>query len=447
MMKTGVHMHWTSKATGAALLVGSLAACGGAAVGVGETVTVAAAGASNPTVAVGADGAYYVAWVGTEDGVGTVWLARSADGRTFAEPVRVNDIEGDAAPHEQAPAQVAASPDGQVYVVWQNNTHAAGRRFPYSDLRFARSADGGRTFEPAITVNDDAGGPPASHTFHDIAVGDDGTVVVSWIDGRASAAAERAAAAAAPVPASVDAAPPAGETVAAPGHGMHGGHDGAALADPGPGPEIRIARSTDEGRTFGASMVVAVEACPCCRTSVDVDAAGEVAVTWRAVRDGSVRDIVVAHGDADGFGAATPVHADGWEIEGCPHAGAGLTVDASGRTHVAWYTGAPEREGLYYATAGADGVFGEPVPLQAGGWVPVSQVKLAAADGGVLLAWDDRRADQPTVQLGWLASNAAEPARIAEGLNGASPAVAANGTYGALAWLDGAAVRFAPVTR
>jgi hypothetical protein len=59
-----------------------------------------------------------------------------------APPVRVNDIEGDAAPHLQAPAQVAAGPGGAVYVAWTNATLIEGRRFPASDLRSrARSTE------------------------------------------------------------------------------------------------------------------------------------------------------------------------------------------------------------------------------------------------------------------------------------------------------------------
>src|SRR5690606_15200860 len=149
-------------------------------------VQLASSGAGNPTVAVDEPSRLaYAAWVESND----VYLAviDSTGNRTT---VRVNDIPGDAAPHDQAPPQVALGPDRAVYVVWQNNTEIPGRRFPASNLRFARSLDGGRTFEPAIFVNDDAHDIPASHTFQDIAVADDGTILVSWIDGRARAQAE-----------------------------------------------------------------------------------------------------------------------------------------------------------------------------------------------------------------------------------------------------------------
>lgn len=423
---------WDSGFIAAALIA---AACSGPATELSDPVTVAAAGASNPTVAVdAANGRYYVAWVGTGEGVSNVYVAASDDGRTFSEPVRVNDTDGDAAPHEQAPAQLAVGLHGSVYVVWQNNTVVQGRHFPYSDLRFARSTDGGRTFEPAITVNDDGAGPPSSHTFHDIAVSAHGTVLISWIDSRRRARREAELSAAALT------ATPDAPTASA----WHAAHALRAL----PGPEVRIARSVDGGRTFGASAVVAEDACPCCRTSIAVGPTGEIAVAWRAVDEGNIRDIVVARStDDQGFAAPVRVHSDGWSIEGCPHAGPGLAVDAKGRTHIAWYTGAPERQGLYYAMAEAGpSVFGPPHPLLFSGWVPVSQVKIAAAGDGVVIAWDDRRSDTPTVQVA-VAGPASRPSIIAEGIHGASPAVAAAAGRAAIAWLDGDVVRFATVAR
>ncbi|MBD0319584.1 MAG: hypothetical protein ICV87_04575, partial [Gemmatimonadetes bacterium] len=217
----------------------SLAAWSTPSARLGPEYTLAAAHAGNPTVALDPRTLReYVAWVSTAGGRSDVFLSRAAG----LPPVRVNDVPGDAAPHEQAPAQVAVGPEGNVYVVWQNGREVPGRRFPASDLRLARSTDGGRTFAPAVTVNDDAGGLPSSHTFHDIRVAPDGAVYVSWLDSRRRDAYR----AAHPSPAS------------------HGGH--GAPEDPAtPQSEIRVARSTDGGRTFGASVVVDDGVCPCCR--------------------------------------------------------------------------------------------------------------------------------------------------------------------------------------
>lgn len=390
--------------------------------------TVAEVGATHPTTAIDpASGAVYVAWVGMPDADGRadVHLARSDDGgATYATPVRVNHIPGDAAPHAQAPAQVAVGHDGTVYVAWQNNTKIEGRRFPASDLRLARSLDGGRTFEPAVYVNDDAGGLPASHTFHDLAVLPDGTVLVSWIDGRARAAAEAAAANAAGNVARSDAA------------AAHAGH--AAAEEPGP--QIRVARSEDGGRTFGPSVVVAEQACPCCRTSLAVGPGGEVYLAWRAVFAGSIRDIVVARSDDGGrsFRPAVPVHDDGWRIDACPHAGPSLAVDAEGRLHVAWFTGADGGAGVFHAVSTDGGrSFRAPAGLARADLIAPSQVKLHAADGAVWLAWEDRTGPERRLRVGRVTGRAApRPLDIALG-SGAAPAIAAADDAVVVAWLEG----------
>ncbi|HEU5209423.1 MAG TPA: sialidase family protein [Longimicrobiales bacterium] len=411
-MSTATSMRRSAAALAACVaLVAS--ACANEPATIEDASLVAAGNAHSPTVAVAADGATYVAWV-SGDSTFDVLLARAGE-----QPVRVNDIAGDAAPHAQAPAQVALGPEGNVYVAWQNNTPIEGRRFPASDLRFARSADGGRTFEPAIHVNDDAGGVPASHTFHDVAVGDDGTVYVSWIDGRVRAQAES--------PRHAD----------APAH-EHGDSD--------TGPEIRVARSRDGGRSFGPGVVVTPKACPCCRTTLAVSGRN-VYVAWRDVTDDNVRNIVVAH-SADGgetWSAPRAVHQDAWQIDGCPHAGPSLAIGRDGRLHVAWYTGAPDRPGIYHAVADDGLHFGAPAPLLSGEWVPPSLVELAATDGAMLAAWDDRRSEVPRLTLERLADGAQSAGFRARGrahseTAGLAPALAANGGRYALAWLRGDSV-------
>lgn len=378
---------------------------------VGMPLTVAAGGVSNPTVALAPDGAPVVAWVGDD---GNVFVARRDSAGAFGRSVRVNDVAGEAAPHEQAPAQVATGPDGHVYVLWQTRVPVRGRRFPASDLRFARSTDGGRTFEPALTVNDDAGGAPTSHTFHDLYVDRAGVVFAAWIDGRASE-----------------------------GH-RGGGHHGAGTAPLGP--EVRVARSGDGGRTFGASVVVDRDACPCCRTSLARGRDGALYVAWRKIFAGDVRDIVVARSTDDGatWGAPVKVRDDGWVYPGCPHAGPSIAVDGTGALHVVWYTGAEGRAGLYLATSRDDGrTFAAAQPLGPVGATPVSHARVAPAGDGVWVAWEDRSAVAGRVALSRCGPDGvARPAGELPG-HGRAPAIAAGQAGPAVAWLAGDSVRVA----
>jgi len=463
-MKTSVLIAGAAVLAAAGLTAATLARRGPA---LAEASVLAPAGASNPTAAADARGNRFVAWVVTLGGANDVYLAR-ATGGTFAVPVRVNDVPGDAAPHEQAPAQVAVGPEGTVYVVWQNNTEIPGRRFPASDLRLARSTDGGKTFEPAVTVNDDRGGAPSSHTFHNIVVAKDGTVYVSWLDSRVRDA-ERArrrprsaadthapadphAVAAMPgvaemhTPAGTRAAPgsaakPAGDSVKM----MHG-HGGMAEDPTLPGSEVRVAKSTDGGKTFGPSVVVDGGVCPCCRTSLAAGADGSVFVAWRKVYAGDVRDVVVARlaPGAAAFDAPVRVHQDGWVFPGCPHAGPSLAVDGRGRLHVAWYTGRDGRQGLWHAVS-ADGgrTFGAPAALLTGKWVPPSQAALAADGDRVWATWDDRRTADGPVTLARIDGERVDV--VAREPGGRSPALASAGHGLLVAWHQGQMVKVSAV--
>jgi hypothetical protein len=382
------------------------------AVHVGPEITVTASNATYPTVAMGSEGKSYVVWVGDDD---NLYLAAAERAGSYSAPVRVNDIDGDAASHEQAPPQVAVGPEGHVYVVWQNNTAIEGRQYPASDLRFAVSRDGGRSFAAAIHVNDDAGEFPTSHTFHDVAVGLDGVVYVSWIDSR-----ER-------------------DRVAATMPGGAAGHE-AHL----PGHEIRVARSTDGGRSFGPSVIVDRSSCPCCRTAMAAAPDGSVYVAWRRVDPGDVRDIVVARADSRDFSFGPPVrvHPDNWVYPGCPHAGPALAVADDGRLHVAWYTGADGRQGVWYAASPDRGAsFDKPVALLTDEWVPPTLVRLGATSDAVWAAWDDRRADPVTVRVArW--SSGSRPSGFTEDAGaGRAPAVGMGHDEMIVAWLDGEAIR------
>lgn len=392
-------------------------------IGFGPSITIAETGGTRPTVAIDPrDGTTYIAWIGAGQAAADLYLSRIDPGDTVpATPVRVNHIPGDAAPHDQAPPRVVVGPEGNVYIAWQNNTVIPGRRFPSSNLRFARSIDRGATFEPAIFVNDDAeSGPPASHTFHDMAVAADGTIAVSWIDSRARAASP-------------------GDTTARPGPVRHD------QAHHEPGPEIRVAYSTDRGRSFGPSRVVDTDACPCCRTSIALREDGAAYIAWRKVFPGEIRDIVVARvdGHAPTSAARPPIrtHQDDWRFDACPHAGPALVTGEDGAVHIAWYTGQPGRAGLYHAVSHDGGAtFGSPMPVLAAEALPPSQIALAPTTrGALLIAWEDRRHPERKIRTALLHGGRFTEARAT--LAGATPDLAhAHGTT-ALAWLDGGAVR------
>jgi len=378
--------------------------------------TLTAEGGTHPTVAVDpVEGTAYVAWVqltGRGDDQ-DVHLVRIPAGGVPGEPVRVNTVAGDATPHEQAPAQVAVGPQGEVYVMWQKRTAIEGRRFGASTLRMARSLDGGATFEPAVEVADYRGAVPASHTFHNLVVDAEGRVIASWLDGRGAHEMEAA--------------------------GVHG---------PDPGIDVRVAISEDGGTSFGASTVLAKGVCPCCRTALALGPDGAVYAAWRHIwptDDGKeIRDLAVARSDDGGrsFGPPVRLHADNWVHDGCPHAGPALAVDGQGMLHALWYTGSPEGAGVFHTRSQDRGEhFGAATPLVQGEWVPPSRVALAASPGGALTAvWEDRRQDPPQFGLGEIPPGGAPATGGHRHQEGTFPMVAASPGGRVVAWLDGEAV-------
>jgi hypothetical protein len=297
-------------------------------------ISVTGQGGSNPSVALSRDGrTAYVVWVDLSTDEPAVLCARVGweDG-VESSPVRVNDIAGDVDFHSQASPLVSVGPEGNIYVAWQSTFPVEGRMFPASNLKFSRSTDGAGSFSPSIYVNDDHEGSPTSHTFHGMDVGPDGSVYISWIDGRRSEGGRREM------------------------QGNHGHHGHHARHD-AQGPDIRVARSDDQGKSFGVSAIVDSIACPCCRTAVAVGPRGEVYVAWRKLYPDNIRDIAIARSGNRGlsFSPATRIYPDEWKIDGCPHHGPSLAVADDGEVHAVWYSGKEGASGSTHAISGDTG--------------------------------------------------------------------------------------------
>jgi hypothetical protein len=299
-----------------------------------------------PTVAVGANGSLWRAWVAAD----RVLVARSADlGRTWTDGVRVNAAAEAVDANGEARPKIALGPGGEIYVSY---TRLGSR--PYTgDIRFARSLDGGRTFAAPVTINDD--GLETGHRFDTLAVSADGTVFVVWIDKRDL---ERALAA-------------------------HEAYAGAALY---------YTTSRDRGASFAANRRIKDHVCECCRIAHAFDGAGRLVLAWRDVMPGSVRDHALVRLTADRTGPIERVTTDGWAIEGCPHHGPGLAIGPAGRMHLVWFTGeGPRGPGAFYGRLASDTTLAG-APLRLG---PAAQTighaVVHAASHRVVVAWKERR--------------------------------------------------------
>lgn len=119
---------------------------------------------------------------------------------------------------------------------------------------------------------------------------------------------------------------------------------------------LYIAKSTNRGQSFEKSVRVALNVCPCCRPSIAFTDAKTLHIGWRGVLDGDVRDVFVATSTDGGatFITGTRVAEDNWQINGCPHSGPALATH-NGRVLVAWRTVTGDRAHLYVASSSDNG--------------------------------------------------------------------------------------------
>lgn len=224
--------------------------------------------------------------------------------RNWSTPVRINaepeTILGDG---ENRPKLVVRK--GILHVSWTRGLSAPMT----GDIRYSRSEDGGRIFAAPLTVNDNR--DVISHRFDALNVTDDGRVALAWLDKRDLHAAQKA-------------------------------------GRPYVGAAVYVARSDDGGRSFAANRKLADHSCECCRVALASDDDGTPVAFWRHVfteSGGQIRDFALARFDATTTQRATD---DGWQLNGCPHHGGDLAIDARGSRHLAWFTGAAGKAGLWY---------------------------------------------------------------------------------------------------
>ena len=275
------------------------------------------ADAAEPVTASAPDGTFYVAWVNHEAKNADVMLARfNSDGELQSSAVRVNRTPGVATAWRGDQPSLAVAPDGTVYIVWTARVEAAHKHG--TDLFMSVSNDRGESFASEVKINDDK--VPGAHGMHSLAVANDGRIYVGWLDER-----------------NVSTPKP---STKADGHHMESNR------------ERYLAYSTDGGRSFSANRKVAVDACPCCKTSLAVAGDGTLYAGWRQVLPGNFRHIAVVSSTDGGQNFSRPVIVsdDRWMLQGCPVSGPSLSVNASGGLKVVWYAaGEANAPGLYFA--------------------------------------------------------------------------------------------------
>lgn len=222
--------------------------------------------------------------------------------------------------------------------------------------------------------------------------------------------------------------------------------DGRATANGGP---MQLRTAFVEGDRISASELVDESVCDCCATAAAGLANGS-AVAYRDRTAGEIRDVqVVLRSEA----AAPVTHApgkDGWKIAGCPVNGPALAADGR-RLALAWFS-APEDRPRMSAALSSDGgaTWSAPLPLAANpgsdGGKPMGQLALAALPQGFAVAWLESAQGSTELRFARLdAHGKLEPAtsvaRLAPGRAAGIPRLVRAADRLALLWVDPTAQR------
>lgn len=259
---------------------------------------------ARPTIAVDLAGQVLVAWEDLRNGDSDIFFARSPDGGlTWEGDVRVND---DSTSRPQINPSLAVDIVGKLYLAWRDDRN--GPQVPDPDIYFARSDDGGRTWSPNVRVNDDKSGRLQDKPS--LAVDGRSRLYLAWRDDRN------------------------GESV--------------------PDPDIYFARSVDGGETWSANVRVngddpgAVQDNP----SLAVDREGVLSVVWRDDRSGGKQV-----NNSNIYFARSFDHGQTWMVQepvnapsvAAPRDWPSLVVDGEGKAFAIWQDSRASNSDVYSA--------------------------------------------------------------------------------------------------
>lgn len=290
-------------------------------------------GGKVPEVAVDTRGVWHMTYGLENDGY---YVSSRDGGKTFTAPVKLNRRASTITVGAERGPKIALGRGGVIHVVWLGHYQKGG------GIWYARSTDGGRTFEPERNIQDVQTGSDSPTVIADT----EGNVLVFWLDART------------------------------------GKDENSPTAHP-----ILMARSRDDGATFSKNEIVKHDhpglACACCRLEARMGADGNAYIAFRSGYQ-NIRDFYLLKGrkDENDF-RAVRVSTDNWELEGCPMSGAAFSVNKDGRVLIGWMS----QGRLYWSMSDAGAKnFAPRVPLPAGEGAANYPVALADSQG-VLLVW------------------------------------------------------------
>jgi hypothetical protein len=326
-----------------------------------ETESPAPPGSAQPQLSVTRDGRVVLSWLEPmapkgyrfRFAFGTLPPVASGFSRTeirWTAPLTIAEGDRFFANWADVPS-VVALPDGTLAAHWLQVSGPG--KYSY-DVMLRTSKDEGRTWSDPVKPHQDA--TETEHGFVSIVPWPGGGFGLVWLDGRDFAKHQSG------------------------GHGPEGMKAEMSLR----------ARVFSTGRTrsvipVGPEMVIDRRVCECCPTAAATTSRG-VIVAYRDRSAREVRDISVARFEKGAWTAGRPVHADDWQIPGCPVNGPSLSAIGS-RVALAWFA-APENDAHVRVTLSSDGgaTFGRAIRVDDG--LPLGRVDVELLpDGSALVGW------------------------------------------------------------
>ncbi|NQD38245.1 exo-alpha-sialidase [Permianibacter sp. IMCC34836] len=287
-----------------------------------------------------------MSWLEKVDGApASLWFA-SLQGKQWSAPTKISSGDNWFINWADFPSLVALS-DGTLVAHWLQKS--APDSYAY-DIRLVFSPDHGRHWSAPFSPHDD--GTPTEHGFVTLLPQRDNTLSVVWLDGREARG---------------DA-----ETM-----------------------QLRHASFDREGKKL-TEQVIDSDTCTCCQTTATTLPDG-IVVGYRDHAANEIRDIATLRWQRGSWSAPQIVHADNWEIPGCPVNGPALASFAQ-QLAVAWYTGGQNIPRVQVAFAGADGAFGAPLRVDTGR--PLGRVALVMVSAHqAVVSWLERDGEQAALRL------------------------------------------------